>query len=253
MRMSNIEDHASWVGVPEHTRETIWDAGADRQGPANAQARALANRTRWLREYAEATNQQLSDLLEAVNPFTQYLLATEYAPVFSDDDPTAGDDSYPVGKRWVNTSTHEWFVCSDNTASAAVWEKTTLTMDELGSMAVGDTGIGAGQYQTNAQNRAEFASRLAEIAVIDGDVTLPPLSGVTYAVTDDAIITLPEDPPFGWTAEFLPDDSGTDTDHEIALSAQGTNTVRGGTTVITGDCAVVWVGSWIVAGNAEAP
>lgn len=36
-------------------------------------------------------------------------------------DPTVTDDSYDVGTTWVNTSTDEFFICTDNTASAAVW------------------------------------------------------------------------------------------------------------------------------------
>jgi len=43
-------------------------------------------------------------------------------------NPTTTDDTgsgYSVGSRWVNVTTDEEFVCLDNTASAAVWKRTT--------------------------------------------------------------------------------------------------------------------------------
>lgn len=54
----------------------------------------------------------------------------------SNRDPLATDDiddGYAVGSYWVNTtsSPYEAFICVDSTSSAAVWIKTTLTIDEL--------------------------------------------------------------------------------------------------------------------------
>jgi len=43
-------------------------------------------------------------------------------------DPTATDDSavgYSNGSLWVNLTTHEGFICTDNTATAAIWKSTT--------------------------------------------------------------------------------------------------------------------------------
>jgi len=59
-------------------------------------------------------------------------------------DPTASDDSsegYEVGSMWVNTSTNDWFVCTNNSSGNAVWlvlprfliatsTSTSLTLDE---------------------------------------------------------------------------------------------------------------------------
>jgi len=53
-------------------------------------------------------------------------------------DPTSNDDSgdgYVEGSVWVNTTTDESFRLVDATSGAAQWAKTTLTADELGSMA----------------------------------------------------------------------------------------------------------------------
>ncbi len=43
-------------------------------------------------------------------------------------NPSATDDSsvgYSNGSLWVNLSTHEGFICTDNTATAAIWKSTT--------------------------------------------------------------------------------------------------------------------------------
>jgi len=56
-------------------------------------------------------------------------------------DPTADDDStkgYSVGSKWVNVADYEAFICLDSTASAAVWEWTSLDIDDLGILAIKD-------------------------------------------------------------------------------------------------------------------
>lgn len=53
-------------------------------------------------------------------------------------DPGATDDAslgYSPGSTWFNVSSGEIFRCLDAVADAAVWAKTSLTLDELGSMA----------------------------------------------------------------------------------------------------------------------
>lgn len=54
-------------------------------------------------------------------------------------DPGATDDSaagYEKESKWLNNNTNEWFICSDPTAGAAVWEPLSLSADDLGSAAV---------------------------------------------------------------------------------------------------------------------
>ena len=53
-------------------------------------------------------------------------------------DPGATDDyslGYSAGSTWFNVNSGEIFRCLDATEGAAVWAKTSLTLDELGSMA----------------------------------------------------------------------------------------------------------------------
>ena len=52
-------------------------------------------------------------------------------PGTSDD----GTQGYRVGSKWINTSTTEIYVCISAATGNAVWEQSTLTLDDLGSMA----------------------------------------------------------------------------------------------------------------------
>jgi hypothetical protein len=54
-------------------------------------------------------------------------------------NPTVNDDDtqgYSVGSRGFVPSTNEMYVCISATTGAADWEQTTLTIDDLGSLAV---------------------------------------------------------------------------------------------------------------------
>ena len=46
------------------------------------------------------------------------------------------NDGYSVGSIWMNQNTNEVFRCIDNSAAAAVWIKTSLTIDELATVAL---------------------------------------------------------------------------------------------------------------------
>lgn len=54
-------------------------------------------------------------------------------------DPTVNDDSgsgYAAGSFWLNQTSDEAFKCFDASVGAAIWVKTTLTVDELATVAV---------------------------------------------------------------------------------------------------------------------
>jgi len=74
-------------------------------------------------------------------------------------DPTATDDEsqgYRAFSRWVNTTTDEIWICLDATTGSAIWQKASLTIDELGSAAIVDMGTGPNQIRTNSENEALF-------------------------------------------------------------------------------------------------
>lgn len=72
------------------------------------------------------------------------LLSPIYKPknnLTATTNPTVNDDitlGYQTGSQWFNQSTSEMFVCISNADGAAVWEQTSLTIDDLGSMALQD-------------------------------------------------------------------------------------------------------------------
>jgi hypothetical protein len=90
-------------------------------------------------------------------------------------DPTVTDDAnagYKVFSKWVNTVTTEIWICLDNTVGAAVWEKSTLTIDDLGSAALVNMGTGASQLRTNSQNEVLFTDEIETTTIaVDNAIT----------------------------------------------------------------------------------
>ncbi|WP_296029285.1 hypothetical protein [uncultured Alcanivorax sp.] len=108
------------------------------------------------------TYQQLKDWVK----FKNKLDATADPGV--NDDSTAG---YEPGSRWLNNavSPKRWWICTDATAGAAVWDVLSLSEDELGTAALVNTGTGAGDVPLNSDlgtaayeqaNQLPFTSQL---------------------------------------------------------------------------------------------
>ncbi len=102
-------------------------------------------------------------------------------------DPTVNDDSddgYVVDSSWVNTASSpmEAFVCLDATVGAAVWVNTTLTIGDLGTMALLDTGTAGSQFRTNTENETFFSESLTNNLVAGADPTATNDSGEGYSV-----------------------------------------------------------------------
>ncbi len=94
--------------------------------------------------------------------------------------PTVNNDTsegYSVSSLWLDTVLNEYYRCSDPTTGAAVWPKTTLTADELATVAVSGqysdllglpiipSPAGSSQYEIQLRNTAgdgfEVSSNLA--------------------------------------------------------------------------------------------
>jgi hypothetical protein len=56
----------------------------------------------------------------------RYLGANKVTRVVTTSDPGAGDDGYQIGTLWINTTDDGTFICTDNTAEAAVWKEVTF-------------------------------------------------------------------------------------------------------------------------------
>jgi len=141
--LAQAMNHILKNGTPAWNSATEYNAGASVQH----------NGSIWVAQ-ATSTNSQPSD---GNSNWARLLdldeLDARYEPVLQHNDsattdPDANDDSntgYSVRSNWINTNTGEVFRCIDATPGAAVWAKTTLTRDELGSAATVDTGTSAGQ------------------------------------------------------------------------------------------------------------
>lgn len=95
-------------------------------------------------------------------------------------DPGATDDAslgYSAGSTWFNVSSGEIFRCLDAAVDAAVWAKTSLTLDELGSMAT----INDAPSDGNAYVRQNGAWALAPSGGGAG-ASIVVISGTAYTV-----------------------------------------------------------------------
>jgi len=90
-------------------------------------------------------------------------------------DPTVNNDTsegYAAFSRWVNTSNNEYFLCLDATNATAVWVKSSLTLDELGTAALSDMGVSGSQIRTNTQNEALFTDEIEATSIaVDNSIT----------------------------------------------------------------------------------
>lgn len=102
-------------------------------------------------------------------------------------DPTVNDDSsegYSVKSYWFNQVSEETFVLLDATVGAAKWVKTSLTVDELGSMALQD-----------ASAVAITGGTISGVTITGyqlEDATLTALAGLTIAANSLTIGTGPD-------------------------------------------------------------
>lgn len=111
-------------------------------------------------------------------------------------DPTVSNDStegYAVLSRWVNTTTKESFLALDVAPGAANWQKSTLTVDELGSAALATVGLLDSQIPTVATVKnllatlAVFGAGSAAAAGTKGLVPAPPQSEVLRFLRSDGV------------------------------------------------------------------
>jgi hypothetical protein len=98
-------------------------------------------------------------------------------------DPGAADDSslgYSAGSTWFNVSSGEIFRCLDAAEGAAVWAKTSLTLDELGSMATVNDAPSDG----NSYVRKNGAWSLAPTGGSSAGASIKVISGTNYTLEE---------------------------------------------------------------------
>ena len=197
------------------------------------------------------------------NTLWQAIILNNYdggaAPTVTDDE----QDGYAPGSLWADTGSSpvEIYVCIDATAGAAVWVSTALTAGDLGTMAVQDasnvsisggaiTGIAISGLTNDSGYLLPADRATANLVTISGNTTLDSTyKSKTLWVTANAVITLPvwASSDAGYAVEILVSGSYT-----VSLATQSGNTVRGSTTKVTGDCAVVRspsTGVWAAVGS----
>lgn len=109
----------------------------------------------------------LQDHVDAPDPHPQYAFRVKNN-LTAIADPTASNDEtegYSKLSRWVNTSTGEFFLCTSAATGAANWQKASLTIDELGALALSDNASGVPITDSGANYTAtDVEGALAEEA-----------------------------------------------------------------------------------------
>lgn len=97
--------------------------------------------------------------------------------------PAVGNDTtegYDVGSLWLDTVANEYYRCSDATFGAAVWPKTTLTADELATVAV------SGDYNDLINKPSSLGWSLDSISTLNypatGAASFIAVDGITNAI-----------------------------------------------------------------------
>jgi len=160
------------IGEPSEGKAPVWRgdklvAEIDAADIANAQGYAATAEgyaaTAEVSKTAAQAAQAAAEAAAALLPLNNF---TATSP------PTVNDDSadgYSIGSRWVDTTGDlEAWVCADATAGAAQWLPTTLTVDDLGSLAVLNevayANIAAAAIGSTAEILTGTASKLANAA-----------------------------------------------------------------------------------------
>lgn len=111
-------------------------------------------------------------------------------------DPTVDDDSslgYSIKSLWLNQTTKEAFMCFDATEGSAVWVKQTLTVDELGALALKNTIDSSSLIEngvvTSEKLDVQFAANFLSTDFVSGVLSIP-ASTHGLGATEDLEVTV---------------------------------------------------------------
>ncbi|KPJ66514.1 MAG: hypothetical protein AMJ43_07730, partial [Coxiella sp. DG_40] len=124
----------------------------------------------------------------SIDPVPKVNYTATAAPTVNDDD----TEGYSVGSTWIDISADEAYRCLDATTGAAFWIETTLTSDELGSMAVQnstDITVTGGVMDDVAIGGTTPDSGAFTTLTASGDATLSGDTTAKRGITTDATTT----------------------------------------------------------------
>ncbi len=171
------------------------------------------------------------------------------APAVTDDS----GDGYSQLSTWIDTSVtpKEIYVCIDATLGAAVWLKTTLTIDELGTMATQDSyevTITGGSISGVLITADGVTMPVTNIASSAGSDNITGGSNRLYRLTGTLTHTfvLPTNPTVGTRYRVVNSSTGA-----LTIARGGSDTINGATSFVMAandffEFEIVAANTWIV-------
>jgi hypothetical protein len=148
---ANTSTGSVYVCTDPTVNVAVWTEVTDVELASQAEAEAGTNNTKTMTPLRVA---------QAIAVFSSGLL-NKYDGVADPLGTNDINDGYSVGSIWMNQNTNEVFRCIDNSAGTAVWIKTSLTIDELATVAVSgdsdDLVEGAVKLLMTAAERSKLA------------------------------------------------------------------------------------------------
>jgi len=183
---------------------------------------------------SEITEAMLSSALQTkVNNAAASKLDATSAPDANDDDSnTGGNGTFAEGSLWIDQTGNEAYRCVDASTGAAIWINTTLTTDELGTiatqnanavtitggsisgitdLAVADGGTGAGTAagaRTNLGLGTIATQAASSVAITGGAIDGTAIGGSTPAAGAFTTLAASGDVAFDTTGFFFDQSAG---------------------------------------------
>lgn len=189
---------------------------------------------------------QPGDNISELTNDEQFISSTASLAAIAGLTPEANRLPYFTGSNTAALATLSAFARTllDDASAAAM--RTTL---ELGTAATASLGDEDSEVPTNSLLDIQWFA-------ISGNITLDETHKRRAGyITGDAVITLPEyaTTTDGWAVELIFDGVAA---HTVSFAVQGTDSLRGNTLIVSGDCTVLkspTEGQFIAIGKVEAP
>jgi hypothetical protein len=177
---ANTSTGSVFVCTDATVNVAVWTEVTDVELASQAEAEAGTNNTKTMTPLRVA---------QAIAVFSAGLL-NKYDGVADPIGTNDVNDGYSVGSIWMNQASNEVFRCIDNSAGTAIWIKTSLTIDELATVAVSGDSDDLVEGAVKLLMTAAERSKLTGIeAGATADQSAAEIRAAVEAATDSNVFT----------------------------------------------------------------